>query len=309
MGRGLDAHQDPDLALDPADVGLEDVEVGLALVVAGVEVHVGEPGLLAGRADDLHDLVHGLVVRVVDAEVEAHRAELAVRLLGLLRPVLADLGRVDAEVRALERADARHGLAGRRLLVVPGRARRELEGRDRLVAEVEDVGAVLPVEHVGRLLRELLRDRDVRPQAAGQDDLEPAAEPRARAEDLAAPVLLDEAAVVDAHALAVEVQLQQGRVAANVQVHRVSSRPSSIAGGHDGGHRGRLVVRRPGRAGTATTVQRDACRVRLRSPARPSRMRAPLPRMPKPGSRKARRVRGDPTGLVGPAGRPTSAAG
>src|SRR5262249_215983 len=60
-------------------------------------------------------------------------------------------------------------------------------------------------------------------QAAGQHKLEAAAEPRARAQDLAAAVLLDQTGAVDAHPIAVEVELQERRVAADVErVHAVT---------------------------------------------------------------------------------------
>jgi hypothetical protein len=123
--RRLHADQQTELVLDAADVGLEDVEVRVAVVVAGVEVDVGDAGLAACRAHDLHHLVDRLLVGVVDAEVEAHRAELAVALRRLLRPVLADLGLVDPEVGALQRADAGHRFAGRRWRSYqPGRGER-----------------------------------------------------------------------------------------------------------------------------------------------------------------------------------------
>ena len=48
--RRLDADQEAQLLLDAHDVGLEDVEVGVAVVVAGVEVDVGDARLVARAA-------------------------------------------------------------------------------------------------------------------------------------------------------------------------------------------------------------------------------------------------------------------
>src|SRR6185436_12402220 len=130
MGRGLDPDEQPELLLDARDVGFQDVQVRVARVVAGVEVHVGDAGFVAGGANDLHHLGHRLLVRVVRAEIESDRAELAVGLARLDRPVVADLGRVDAEVGALQRPHPRHRLAGRSEAVVPGGPRREADAHD-----------------------------------------------------------------------------------------------------------------------------------------------------------------------------------
>ncbi len=212
MGRRLEADEQPQLLLDPHQVGLEDVEVGVAVVVAGVEVDVGDAGLVARAAHDLHHLGHRLLVGVVDAEVQADRAELAVGL-GLRRPVLAHLGLVDAEVRPLQRADPRHRFSGFGVRVVPRRPRRQAHGCDVLALVADEVAPLGAVDVVGRALRERLAHRDVGPELAGQDQLEPAAEPGASAQDLAPAVALDVARLVEAGALAVEVELEERRVA------------------------------------------------------------------------------------------------
>ena len=69
--RRLHADQETELLLDPQDVRLEDVEVGVALVVPGVEVDVGDARLAARRPHHFEHLVDRLLVGVVDAEVQA----------------------------------------------------------------------------------------------------------------------------------------------------------------------------------------------------------------------------------------------
>ena len=223
MGRGLNADQEPHFLLDPLDKGLEDVEVGLAGVVAGIEVHIRDVGLAARRPDDLHHLVERFLVGVVDAQVQAHRAELAVDLC-LLGPVLADLCLVDAEVGALECPDPSHGLAGPGLALVPAGLGGEVNVAQEVVVDVEAVCAARPLQNVRRFLREGFADRDVGPQTGGQEQLEPAAEPRPRAEDLAAAVCFHQARSVEADATAVEVQFEKGRVFPNVRFHQRSLR-------------------------------------------------------------------------------------
>ena len=72
------------------------------------------------------------------------------------------------------------------------------------------------MERVGRTLREAFGDRHIGPQPARQDELEAASEPGSRAQDLPSAVLLDEAGVVHAHALAIEIELEQGGVRAEL---------------------------------------------------------------------------------------------
>ena len=84
------------------------------------------------------------------------------------------------------------------------------DGRD--VARRRGGGGSWPFSrwtYVGRRRGERLGHRDVGPEAAGQDQLEAAAEAGARAQDLAAAVLFDEAGIVEARPLAVEVELEQ----------------------------------------------------------------------------------------------------
>src|SRR5262249_39836680 len=92
----------------------------------------------------------------------------------------------------------------------------ELDLGHEVAVPAEAIGASLPVQGVGGEGGEGLGHRHVGPQAARQDQLEAAAQPRPGAEDLPPPVLLDEAGGAEPQALAVEVELQEGGVGAQV---------------------------------------------------------------------------------------------
>ena len=99
--------------------------------------------------------------------------------------------------------------------------------RRAVTVEGHEEPAVPVVNQVGRVLREGLGDRDVRPLAAGQDRLETAAETRARTQDRATTGVLDMARFVDARATTVEVELQQRGVGPQVGLHGGASGKTS----------------------------------------------------------------------------------
>src|SRR5262249_16903858 len=93
---------------------------------------------------------------------------------------------------------------------------------DAFPGVTDDVAGFFAVERVGRPRGEGFGDGHVRPQAAGQDDLEAAAETGSGAEDLPSAVLLDVAGVIEPDPLAVEVELQERGVRAKGLDHEIT---------------------------------------------------------------------------------------
>ena len=71
MGRRLHTDQQPGLFLDPPKVGFKNVEVGVTLVVAGVEIDVRDSGTLARGAHNLQHLLYRFLRGIVGAEIVA----------------------------------------------------------------------------------------------------------------------------------------------------------------------------------------------------------------------------------------------
>jgi hypothetical protein len=209
MRRCLNADQNADFTLDATDVRLEDVEIGVAFVVTGIEIDVRNARLAPRRPHHFHHFIHRLLVGIVHAQVQPDRAELAIVPLGFLQPVLADPGGIHAEVRSLQRTDLGHDLAGGGVGVVPLGPRGERDIDDRLAAPRQAVAASNLLQHVRTLGGEALGDRNVGPHVAWQDQFQAAAQARPRAQDFAATVLLDEARVGHPQAFAVQVEFEQ----------------------------------------------------------------------------------------------------
>src|SRR5262249_60920793 len=80
---------------------------------------------------------------------------------------------------------------------------------------------VAPVQGVRRVADEILDDRNIGPEVARKDQLEPGAQTGARAQDLPASFLLDRAGIVQTNTTAVEIDLEKSGVLPNVRIHGV----------------------------------------------------------------------------------------
>ena len=171
MWRRLHTDQEARLGLDAADVRLKNVEVGVALVMAGVEVHVGDARLRAGRLHHLYHFLHRLLSGIIHTQIEPDGTEVTV---GFFRrhPVVADFCGIHTEVGALQRAHSRHGFAGRGGVVVPGGAGRQGDRGHELAVAEQAQTIPLGLELVRRLLCKRLQHRHVGPEASWQDYLE-----------------------------------------------------------------------------------------------------------------------------------------
>ena len=187
----LDADEPSDLLADRPHEGLalpqavDRLEpIDLLEVIARVQVREDRARLVARGAGDLDDVLDSLAGLLADADVLSGRAELA----GLVaRPVEAGVGHVDAEIVALENADAGHRDAGRRRPPVPGGLLRKSDAVRVLRPSVEDDVARRSLHELERRpLGELLDDRHVDPDRlarARNHQLQARTEARARPSD------------------------------------------------------------------------------------------------------------------------------
>jgi hypothetical protein len=182
-----------------------------SLVVAGIQVGEDRARLVSRGAGDLDDVLDLLARLLVDADVLAGRTELA-RLVA--RPVETRVRDVDAQIVALEHADAAHRNPGGGRPAIPGRLlgnQHRVGIAGSLVGHVVPGGALPELER--RTGREGLHHRNVDPDRPGgrrNHELEPRTQARSRARDPAA-IFVDGTTSANAHPAAEELDLQLDR--------------------------------------------------------------------------------------------------
>jgi hypothetical protein len=140
MRRQLNTDEESDVLFDRADERRRGF-YRAGTLKASVQVHERNAGFLARRPAGFDDVFQRLFRDLPFSDVLAGRAEAAVQR-GLVVPESADGIDVDAEVGALENADAGHLNSARRLCAVPPRRLRKTDRVGVAASFVED--AIIP---------------------------------------------------------------------------------------------------------------------------------------------------------------------